>query len=218
MESRYTLPVQTQWLQAGEAARRLGITPQGLRDRARAGRIPYQRTSAGAFLFAATDVEAALSAPGRAVVDVEWPAVLVPDREWQRLDGWDGAERGGWVFGRNLGDRLVVEAVDDEPEAVRTARTISLDVIRALEVERVEAPGVTVIGDWHGHPPGASHFASSADLAAWRSTAARLQRTWLSLIVTEPTGRSQIEADVVGYLTKPDGEHKWIIPVRLEAR
>ena len=46
------------WLQAGDAAERLGLTSQAVRDLARAGRLPFERTPRGAFLFRSADVEA----------------------------------------------------------------------------------------------------------------------------------------------------------------
>lgn len=59
--------MQSEWLTAPEAARRLGVTGQAVRDWARSGRLPAERLGNGMVLFRAADVE-----------------VLRQRREWQR--------------------------------------------------------------------------------------------------------------------------------------
>ncbi len=139
----------TEWLQAGETARRLGVSRESVRQWAHAGRIPHQQTSTGTLLFASTDVEKLRS--GDAGVEVDWPAVLIKERVWNQLDTHDGGELGGWLFGQDLRDRLVVDELAEESDAERTGGTIDLDLSHALEISRSMGPSGRVLGDWHGH-------------------------------------------------------------------
>lgn len=208
----YTLRVQSRgWLTASEAALRLGLTSQSVRNLVRRGRLRSERTASGLFLVAADDV-----ANYRGGVDEpSWPAVLVKNRVWNQLDGWDGAEVGGWLIGRLLDSRVVVEAVSEEATAVRSSNSIALDLRRIPAIERAQAQGVTVVGDFHGHPSWGSEFASGRDHEAWAAAAATLRQTWLGLVVREGRSPGQIEPDVTGYLTRADGTGKWITPVRI---
>lgn len=200
--------MQTTWLQAGEVARRLGVTPQSVRNWAKAGRLLYSRTNEGTFIFSSDDVEAFRAADS-------WPGVLIKSRVWGELDGYDGRELGGFLIGRDLGDRIVVEAIAEQEHAERSWRSISLDLRRIPEIERGLAPGVGVVGDYHGHDADASGFASARDKQTWVDTAATLRQTWLGVIVHEPTSPGQVENVITAYLTR-DGETHWIgTPVRI---
>ena len=153
--------MQTTWLQAGEVARRLGVTSQTVRNMTKAGRLRSQRTDQGLFLFAADDVEQLRRGAGG--VETAWSVVLMSERLYSELDGWDGRERGGWLIGPNLPDRLRVDDVYLEDGEGSTSHSIRLGLDRAREISRSLGPSHALLGEWHGHPPGESTWASEAD-------------------------------------------------------
>lgn len=181
---------------------RLGLTSQSVRNLVRRGRLRSERTASGLFLVSSDDVENFRSDAD----EPTWPAVLIRELAWSRLDPTDGAELGGWLQGENLTDRIVVKNVVEEPRAVRSATSIELDL---------HWMPAGCVGSWHGHPPGANQYASRQDKASWRDTAAVLRQLWLSIIVAEPESRGQVALDWAAYLTNQAGETRMISLVRI---
>jgi transcriptional regulator with XRE-family HTH domain len=200
-------------LGAAELARAAGVSEMTVSRIAR-GQSEGRPSTRRALRQALADFPVVAAGAGR---QSTWPAVLVKRLAWSRLDSYDGAEIGGWLIGRDLGDRMVVEAVYEEQDAVRTSRTISLDLRRAVHLESAQAPGVIVLGSWHGHPPSSRAQASPTDLDAWASSATTLGRSrWLGVVAREPASPGQTELDTAVYVVRPSGEYRWIpSPVRI---
>lgn len=202
-------------LQAGDAAKRLGVTTQTIRNWASSGRLRSERTSTGTFLFDEADVERFRS--GEAPVELEQPGIMVRETAWSGFDGHDGREVGGWLVGYDHGDRLVVEKAIEDDEAQRSSGTISLDLRRAMDVASGLPAGMKVLGDWHCHVTEGSRQASSTDRVTWARTAAAVGRRWLGVVVSEPeTGYGDLKRE--WYLTTPDGEVRWTAAVPLRSR
>lgn len=203
--------VPNDWLQAGETARRLGVSRETIRLWANSGRLPHERTSSGTLLFDVSVVDARRS--GDAGVEMPWPAVLIKPWVWSRLNSWDGLETGGFLYGHRLPERLVVESLVKMEDADRSSRHIDLDLRRGLEY--VDAQGA-LLGDFHTHPPEGDRFASTTDRRAWARTAATFGHIWLGLVVREPESRTS-EDDVTCYLASPSGEVEWHNVIRLDS-
>ena len=101
-------------------------------------------------------------------------------------------ETGGWLVARRASPDHVVAATGPGTASDHAPTSVALE--RQGVDEAVAAAGLTLVGDWHTHPPNEHGTAASPeDRSAWRHELAKTPGldTWHGVIVLRARGRTE---------------------------
>jgi proteasome lid subunit RPN8/RPN11 len=139
----------------------------------------------------------------RAPIVVAWFTARAARHLKDEVSQFDGHERAGGLFGRRVGNALVVEAVGHPSATVESSRTsTAIDIAQCEALER--AFNFEWVGTWHTHPTCTGP--SDLDL---RSAASHLNGgtgSWLTVIVVPDeeegfSGSYSRSPGVISYVT-----------------
>jgi Prokaryotic homologs of the JAB domain len=145
-------------------------------------------------------------------------SVLIDDGAWRVLDGdqFDGAERGGYLYGPVDSPHEITYAVVADLDEDRTGRSVLLDREAGHRIWESMPLDITIRGSWHVHPHGSNAQPSPTDLRSAQGTAKAYDRPWIEIVVHDaPThaigidGRARQTStfEISATIVQPDGSY-----------
>jgi hypothetical protein len=145
-------------------------------------------------------------------------SVLIDGGAWRVLDGdqFDGAERGGYLYGPVDSPDEITYAVVADLDEDRTRGSVLLDREAGHRIWESMPLDMTIRGSWHVHPHGSNAQPSSTDLRSAQGTAKAYDRPWIEVVVHDaPThavgidGRARETStfEISATIVRPDGSY-----------